>query len=669
MSRRGSLRVTSCRVISCHRITPPAHSSTRPRYIGFMRTPHSTISRIVTRCLAVSTLSVAALGVHTRAHAQVSALDAKAQAIDAMLEAKPLTLDAPIRAVTIYRTDAMVTRSCALPAEIGVFEIRIEGLPHDMQEETLAARITGVDGASGGKLLDVRFESKVTPTDSATNPQLREAIAALDAAQRRAELLALHMNKLADQTALLNAIAQKTATESAKDFGSQSLAPEALAKQIAFLESARESIITQSVKLDAESRSNSADLAALTAQVKSLGGKSTQERWAIVSVGKSTAAPGTLSLNYLVSSASWSPEYAIRASDTGDDATDSLVVEFNASIQQVTGEDWNNCAITLSTAEPTRRPAPPEITPEFLDVIEVRELSESLARRDPARKSDMSFKDEWSDASGSRGRDRGAEQLGDMVGDMTGGLVGSPGEDGPAYFGIELEKNFADAEAHGGAVVNYPLARKITMPSDSKRARTHRIATIELKPEFSHVVRPMVDPTVYLRAKARNTSAFQLIAGTARLFVGEDSVGATECPTIAPGAEITFWLGGDARLECTRTLVAQDGKESGIFGKEKVTQWKWRIDVTSSAQGSTRLDVADRMPVSRNEQIKIELKELSLPLSTDEKFLKNDRPRGILLWSFDMPGVGKDGKPSEKSIMWSVRQAHPVGLSFTSTAH
>ena len=40
----------------------------------------------------------------------------------------------------------------------------------------------------------------------------------------------------------------------------------------------------QTVKLEAESRSNSAELAALAAQVKSLGGKSKEERWAIVSV-------------------------------------------------------------------------------------------------------------------------------------------------------------------------------------------------------------------------------------------------------------------------------------------------------------------------------------------------------------------------------------------------
>ncbi|MFN9078858.1 MAG: hypothetical protein ACK5WX_15735, partial [bacterium] len=55
------------------------------------------------------------------------------------------------------------------------------------------------------------------------------------------------------------------------------------------------------------------------------------------------------------------------------------------------------------------------------------------------------------------------------------------------------------------------------------------------------------------------------------------------------------------------------------------------------------------------------LKDLSMPLSTDAKYLADDRPRGILRWSFPMPGIGKDGKPSMKSISWTVRQAVPAG--------
>ena len=207
-------------------------------------------------------------------------------------------------------------------------------------------------------------------------------------------------------------------------------------------------------------------------------------------------------------------------------------------------------------------------------------------------------------------------------------------------------------------MVSYQLPRKVGIPSDSSRSRTQRVATIELDAAFSHVARPIVDPTVYLRAKARNTSSYRLIEGPARLFVGDDSVGEAVLPDIIPGVEVSFWLGGDPRIESKRVLVSQSTKEEGVFGKSSVTTWNWRIDLTSAAPGMSSIEVADRIPVSRDEKIRVELRDLSTPLSTDEEYLRNERTRGILRWVLDMPGIGKDGKPSQRAISWTVRESH-----------
>ena len=214
-------------------------------------------------------------------------------------------------------------------------------------------------------------------------------------------------------------------------------------------------------------------------------------------------------------------------------------------------------------------------------------------------------------------------------------------------------------------VVNYALPRAATIPSDHTRTQTQRIATIDLKPEFSHVARPIVDPTVYLRAKARNTSTYRFLDGEARLFVGDDSVGETSFPTVDVGAEMVFWLGGDPRVLSKRTLVSQESKEEGVFGKDSVTTWKWRIDLTSSAQGSAHIELSDRIPVSRNAQVKVELKDLSAPLSTEAEYVKSGRPRGILEWIVDMDGLTSGGKPTTKSVTWTVRRAHPKDVQIS----
>ena len=569
-----------------------------------------------------------------------------APSVDDAPVATTLAVDAPVTAVTLYRSAAMITHTAALPEGAGqgqgTFELRIEGLPESIDGESLSARVTGA------KLLDVRFETKVTPVDAATNPELRNAIAMLEQTKRAGEALALHSARLADQNALLSAIAAKTATESAQDFGSKSLDPEALARQVAFLNEARKALIDERTELDARIRVNAMENAALADRVKQLGGQSTVVRAAVVAVGKSQPGPGSVAIQYLVGAARWSPDYAIRARDTGDDARDALTVEFNAVIAQSTGTDWNDVSVTLSTAEPERRPAPPEIDPEYLSV------------REPAMDKDAGAV-RYGFAGGGGAPNMAPGSPVPLAG--TGGVIGDPGNLGDAEaisLGLKLDRAYADAEAAGGAVVSYQLPRRVGIPSDASRTRTQRIATIELDPEFSHVARPIVDPTVYLRAKARNTSSYRLIAGPARLFVGDDSVGEAELPDIIPGAEVNFWLGGDPRIESKRVLVSQQTREEGVFGKSRVTTSSWRIDLTSAAPGTSRVELSDRIPVSRDEKVKVELRDLSTPLSTDAEYLANERTRGILRWVLDMPGLGKDGKPSRLGISWTVRESHAI---------
>lgn len=572
-------------------------------------------------------------------------------------EAKQITLPAAIDSVTLYQDRAMITRTCAIPDDLGTYEIRIEGLPASIDPASLSA------SAEGAKLLDVRFESVTTTVDASSNPELRKAIADLEAAQRQAQLLALRGERISDQHALLNAIASKTATENAKDFGSKALDPEQLARQLKFIEQSRDELIGQRTALDEEATRNKSEVEALAAKVNALGGKTVEARAAVVTVGRSARGSATLATRYLVWGAGWRPDYAVRAVDAGDDAADRLTVEFNALVTQATGEDWTDVSVTLSTAAPTRRPAPPEVSPVYLDVQMPVVASGSVegyagnGREMRARKSAPAMAPGRPAGPGGGGGGYG-------TGGAEGGVADAAAE---LAFKVELDKAYADASASGGAVVTYALPRKVTVPSDAKRTRTQRVATVDLKPEFSHVARPIVDSTVYLRAKARNTSSYRLIAGSARLFVGEDSVGTTDFPTVNPGAEVTFWLGGDPRLECKRSLVSKETREQGVFGKETVETSKWRIDLVSSAGGATRVEISDRVPVSRNEQIKVELRDLSVALSTDAKYLKDDRPRGILLWSVDMPGVAGDGKPRERSISWTTQVSHAVDVAVGSS--
>jgi hypothetical protein len=129
-----------------------------------------------------------------------------------------------------------------------------------------------------------------------------------------------------------------------------------------------------------------------------------------------------------------------------------------------------------------------------------------------------------------------------------------------------------------------------------------------------------VTPLVYLKGKARNDSGFRILAGEARLLVGDDSGRHGGYPCDSEGAEATFWFGADARVTARRTLVSEDTKDDGFFTKSDLTTSRWRVDLSSSLAHATSVVVEDSIPVSRSKALKFELRDLSAPLSTDADY-------------------------------------------------
>jgi len=250
-------------------------------------------------------------------------------------------------------------------------------------------------------------------------------------------------------------------------------------------------------------------------------------------------------------------------------------------------------------------------------------------------------------------------------------VPGSPGGNGGAYGSAESEnkmlaERFDDAYAvQSGTVAAYPLPRAISIASNAQRSRKQRIATVEAKPSFVHVARPLVESAVYLKAVAANASAYQFLAGPATVFLGGDSVGSANLPDLAPGAEMTFWLGTDRRIEAKRVIVTKDTDEKGVFDKSDETMWKYRIDIASTSPIPVTIELVDRMPVSRNQLIKIEMKDASQPLATDAQYIADEKPQGILKWIVAVAARGEAGKPATKSIGWTVVASKPKNTQTT----
>ena len=106
------------------------------------------------------------------------------------------------------------------------------------------------------------------------------------------------------------------------------------------------------------------------------------ERDAVIVVSKSRPAAGTVRLGYLVSAATWSPQYRLRGG--ADNAPVRL--EYLAAVVQQTGEDWPAVRVTLSTARPSLDAAPPELLPLTMAIADRGDSGPLEAKDDRSQK-------------------------------------------------------------------------------------------------------------------------------------------------------------------------------------------------------------------------------------------------------------------------------------------
>jgi uncharacterized protein (TIGR02231 family) len=530
----------------------------------------------------------------------------------------------PITSVSVYRSRAAVTRSAECALAQGVHELRVGPLPEFADLDSVQAKI-----GAGGKLLDVKTETTALPAPSSDNPRVREALEAVDKARAElAEVDRLSANNTAT-TKLIDSIAAKTAADASQALGG-ALDPEKLRGQIAFVEGERNRLTREGLELAKLRVKAAGELSAREKALAAAGGAPPVERYALITIAVPQGGKVPVALTYLVGNATWKPAYTVR----GDPAAGALKIEFDAVVRQATGEDWSDVALVLSTAQPTRAANPSEIGAIYLDVF---------------------------DPSAPRAVSSAAPMMAPGVPPPAGDFSGNGAMSRKAGAAIESLSN--DAEVGGsGAAVEYRLPRAFSAPSDANGERRTRVANIDGKPVFTLVARPVAETDVFLRARLMNESGFILLPGQARVYLGSDSIGTAALGEIAVGGEIELWFGKEPGVTVKREVVSKKASESGVFSKSKGVDREYRVSLTNTLARPVEVELWDRVPVSRNEQVKVELTAIAPALATDAKYLKEERPQGLLKWMLPLPArvAGKEAAPV--TISWKTRVVWPDGM-------
>jgi len=593
---------------------------------------------------AAGLVTAALIAAHAAHAAHARAMPARAAAQDADLPVGRRAERGRVSAVTLYPDRAAVTRTLRLELAPGIWSVNVTDLPRSVLPQSLQAKVAPASGAgNSAKLLGLEFAA--TPrVDFASSPEGAALANAVRELKRSIARLAEDRALLDAHGALVDAVGVRpTATEGAAGTV-EPIDVAAAERQLEALRAEKARVLGVAREMDARNEALGRELAAAEQRLAARGGADRVERSGVVTLGVAEACTVELSLTYLVRDAAWAPSYAVRA--TADRS--AVAVEYDAMVLQRTGEDWKDVRLSLSTAQPTRASSPPPVDPWFVDVVVPPPVAASPA--------------EGSTAGGLMYKSAPAPMA--IAPDAAPGSpsAGTGGES--AEMARALEELSAGASVNqGGVAVTFELPRPVTLPSDAQRRQRTRIGDFAPNARFTYVAAPVVSDAVFLRGTLGNASAFQLLPGTAQVFMGGAFIGDAEMPSVAPGGEFRVYFGPDRAVRARREVVSRLTGTSGLFGGSTVTTWNDRITVDNGTGRAIDVEVYDRRPASRNERIEVRLASVTPALSTDAAYAESRMPQGILRWDLKVPAGARDAKAAK--VEWTVELTRPNGLVTT----
>ncbi|MGA1631770.1 MAG: mucoidy inhibitor MuiA family protein [Phycisphaerales bacterium] len=539
--------------------------------------------------------------------------------------AAPILAESRIVAVTVYRDEAAITRRAEIELPPGTSVVRfLDVAPAMLVEDSVQARIDGE-----AKVIEV-----VVREVPVADPEAQGRAGELDA---RIEAIGLEIGALEDdgkvldgEWAFLEAISARAGQQAAAAAGTEALDLGQVAEQMRFLAERRATLLLRKRELAAILAERRRAKSALQSERQAIGGRIGSRLVQDVTVSSTSGGPATLDLLYRVDGASWRPAYRIRT-DVAGNRTD---LEYDALVEQATGEDWTDVVLELSTADPAVPTAPPEIEPVFVDVFvpppPSRGKVESLAL----------------DAGRPMAAPRGGGFGG---GGMEGGIFGDPGDAAIAF--------------DSGLAVAYRLPRPVSVPSDLEQTQRLRIDSIDAKPRLVFVSRPITETPPSLRATLENSTDLVLLPGDASIFVAGDYVGETELPAVQGRGKFEIFLGPEPRLEVVRQPTVRNTSTTGLFGGGRQTTLANRIELVNRLPRAVIVELWDRRPVSLNEKIAVTVTDLSRPLDTDAAYLEKEAPQGLLKWTI---ALGAAGSPDAKAtVVWTTKIAYSADVEIT----
>jgi uncharacterized protein (TIGR02231 family) len=535
-----------------------------------------------------------------------------------------IDLAVPITDITVYADRALVTRKETIHLEAGEHELRVNTLPQFNRD---SLRANGV-GPQGTRILNVDIATAFhgRPPEG----ELRRLQDELDQLVQNRQLLEARQAALNDRRQWLRALGEQS-KDFAKGLAQGQMNPQDCADffKFAATQALEDAEAAQSFELQLKQVQQ--DIGAKMRELAQKRGNDQPDRLsAVVTVALAQEGDFNLELSYLVTGASWRPQYDVRVQMNDDQRGGEVELTYVGVVQQATGEAWENVQLSLSTARPSLAAKLPELEPWYLDVFAPVPLPPVAAPR----------------AMPARGVYSAA---------ATPQSARMPGGPQPMVAMAAMATPFGSADGEVAELEPPPPEEAgvdTDIPSDNSPHKT-TIARDRLLCTFDYVCAPTIADSVHLRAAIVNTTERVLLNGDASIFLSSQYVGTTKLKQTAQAETFKVFLGLDDGIKVKRELIERGVDKGNVLqsGIRRIT-YAYRITVHNYATAARDVVIRDHLPVSRHEKVKVRVQNMQPPPKERTKL-------ELATWQFTL------APDAEQKIEYQFVVEHPQDMKIT----
>ena len=520
-----------------------------------------------------------------------------------------------IDAVTLFPEGAEITRVTHVMLVAGDQTVVLKDLPASLVGDSLR-----VQGEATGKVEIGSVDTRVfvlSEEDKSGEDARKKLMDQLQELEDKQTALQATLTAANTQRQLINNLANLPARNPGA--GGNSVAGEPDWGQLFTLIGARLSEVNKTVaETEIAKRDTARKIAELQNQLNQQPQAEDQRTEVKVHVSAATPLDATLRIRYQVPAANWYPVYDARL-DTGDGANaPKLSLIRRAIVSQQTGESWDDVRLALSTTRPQAGTSAPELVPLAVDFspVEVAVDTLGVSRAKVAKRMDEALQ---YDANKSK---------------AAGGLAQMPmAEPAPA-----LTANMAtnvDQRRATTITTAFQAVYVITDRQSIKSGVGDKRVQIDVKsvePALSVRAVPKFSETAYLYAKYKLDADTFLLPGGVSLFRDGVFVGRGDIPQLIGGEEQQLGFGADDKVRIKFANLGRKAGETGLISTSKTDTQSFKMSVKNLHARPIDLRILDQVPVSLNDQIKVDILANTVPPTVRDV----EDKKGLLAWDLKL---------------------------------